>query len=142
MRQIKVISHRYTVRKINLLPLAKFGCVLGGVAMLLPGILCALGITQIIAVLRTFLEQSQAAEVDLLGMGVPVELDFINLLGLVDVQTLLTNLDDQRLAVALLIVLINIIGGGLLVAVTIMLVGWSYNLLAMLTGGLEVELRE
>jgi fatty acid desaturase len=73
---------------------------------------------------------------------VPVELNFIALLGLLDVQTLLTNLDDQRLAVALLIILINVIGGGLLVAVTIMLIGWSYNLLAMLTGGLEVELRE
>jgi hypothetical protein len=80
--------------------------------------------------------------VDLLGLGVPVELNFIALLGLLDVQTLLTNLDDQRLAVALLIILINVIGGGLLVAVTIMLIGWSYNLLAMLTGGLEVELRE
>jgi hypothetical protein len=35
-----------------------------------------------------------------------------------------------------------VLGGGLLVAVSIMLVGWSYNLLAALTGGLEVELRE
>jgi hypothetical protein len=137
-----MLSHRYSIRKIHLLPLAKFGCILGGVAMLLPGLLCAIVSTQIISLLRTFLEQSQAAEVDLLGLGVPVELDFIALLGLLDVQTLLTNLDDQRLTVALLIILINVIGGGLLVAVTIMLIGWSYNLLAMLTGGLEVELRE
>lgn len=137
-----MISHRYTVRRIHMLPLAKFGCVLGGLAMLLPGLLCAVVSTQVVALLRTFLEQSQAAQVDLLGMGVPVELDFINLLGLVDIQTALTNLDDQRWLVAVLIILLNILGGGLVVAATIMLVGWGYNLLAALTGGLEVELRE
>jgi hypothetical protein len=135
-------SYRYTVRKINLLPLAKFGCLLGGVAMLLPGLVCAVVGTQLIAVLRIFLEETQTAEVDPLGLGTPVEFDFIQLLNLEATQTLITRLDDQSFVVALLIVLISIIGGGLLVALTIMLLGWSYNLLAALTGGLEVELRE
>jgi len=134
--------HRYTVRKINLLPLAKFGCLLGGIAMLLPGVICAIGGTQIIAALRIFLEETQTAEVDPLGLGTPVEFDFIQLLNLETVQTLITRLDDQSFVVALLIILITMIGGGLLVAVTIMLLGWSYNFLAAITGGLEVELRE
>ena len=134
--------HRYTVRKINLLPLAKFGCLLGGIAMLLPGVICAVAGTQIIAVLRIFLEETQTAEVDPLGLGTPVEFDFIQLLNLETVQTLITRLDDQSFIVALLIILITMIGGGLLVAVTIMLLGWSYNFLAAITGGLEVELRE
>jgi hypothetical protein len=134
--------HRYTVRKINLLPLAKFGCLLGGIAMLLPGVICAIGGTQIIAVLRIFLEETQTAELDPLGLGTPVELDFIQLLNLETVQTLITRLDDQSFLVALLIILITMIGGGLLVAMTIMLLGWSYNFLAAITGGLEVELRE
>jgi len=134
--------HRYTVRKINLLSLAKFGCLLGGIAMLLPGVICAVAGTQIIAVLRIFLEETQTAEVDPLGLGTPVEFDFIQLLNLETVQTLITRLDDQSFIVALLIILITMIGGGLLVAVTIMLLGWSYNFLAAITGGLEVELRE
>jgi hypothetical protein len=33
------------------------------------------------------------------------------------------------------------LGGGLLIALTILLVGWAYNILAALTGGVEVELR-
>ena len=110
--------------------------------MLLPGVICAVAGTQIIAALRIFLEGTQTAEVDPLGLGTPVELDFIQLLNLETVQTLITRLDDQSFIVALLIILITMIGGGLLVAVTIMLLGWSYNFLAAITGGLEVELRE
>ena len=136
------MTHRYTVRKINLLPLAKFGCLLGGVAMLLPGLICAVAGTQIIALLRVFLEETRTAEVDPFGLGTPVEFDFIQLLNLEATQTLISRLDDQGFVVALLIILISVIGGGLLVALTIMLLGWSYNLLAALTGGLEVELRE
>ena len=136
------MTHRYTVRKINLLPLAKFGCLLGGVAMLLPGLICAVAGTQIIALLRIFLEETQTAEVDPFGLGTPVEFDFIQLLNLEATQTPISRLDDQGFVVALLIILISVIGGGLLVALTIMLLGWSYNLLAALTGGLEVELRE
>lgn len=137
-----MIIHRYSVRKINLLPLAKFGCLLGGVAMLLPGVICALVGTQIIAALRTFLNETQTAELDLLGLGTPLEFDFIQLLNLETVQIFITSLDDQSFIVALLIILISVLGGGLLVALTIILLGWSYNLLAALTGGLEVELRE
>lgn len=136
------MTHRYTVRKINLLPLAKFGCLLGGVAMLLPGLVCAIGGTQLIAVLRTFLDETQTASVDPLGLGVPLEFDFIQLLNLGSAQSMLARLDDQSFIVALLIILIMVLGGGLLVAVSIMLVGWSYNLLARFTGGLEVELRD
>jgi hypothetical protein len=136
------MTRRYTVRKINLLPLAKFGCLLGGVAMLLPGLLCALAGTQAIALLHTFLAETQTAELDPLGLGVPVELDFIHLLNLEEAQALLTRLDDQRWVVALLIILMMVLGGGLLVAFIIMLLGWSYNLLTRLTGGIEVELQE
>ncbi len=136
------MTHRYLVRKINLLPLAKFGCVLGGVAMLLPGFICALVATQTIALLHTFLAETQSTQLDPLGLGMPVELDFIRLLNLQEAQTLITRLDDQSFGVALLIILVAVLGGGLLVALTIMLVGWSYNLLAAITGGLEVELHE
>ena len=134
-------AQRYSVRKINLLPLAKFGCLLGGAAMILPGLVCAYAGVQTVGLLRVLLADWQSAEVDPLGLGVPVEFDFITLLGLEFVQSLLIRLDDQRLMVALLILLISVVGGGLFIAVTILLVGWIYNLIAALTGGLELELR-
>ncbi len=136
------MTRRYAVRKIHMLPLAKFGCLLGGLAMLLPGIICAFVGVQIVSTLRTLLDQWQTSKVDLLGLGAPVEFDFINLLSLEAVQTFLARLDDQQMMVALLIITISILGGGLLVGLIILLVGWGYNLLAALTGGLEVELRE
>lgn len=136
------MTQRYTVRKINLLPLAKFGCLLGGVAMLLPGLVCALAGTQTLAVLRTFLAETETTALDPLGLGTPIELDFIQLLNLAEAQALIIRLDDQRFVVALLIILLTILAGGLLVALTILLVGWVYNLLARLTGGIEVELQE
>jgi hypothetical protein len=134
-------KHLYTVGKINPLPLAKFGCVLGAIAMLLPGIICALASIEIIATLRTFFEQAQTSGLDVLGAGVPIKFDVIKLLGLETTQALIVWLDDQYLVLSLLIVLVSVIGGGVLVALSILILGWVYNLLAALTGGLEVELR-
>ncbi|MBN1219526.1 MAG: hypothetical protein JXM69_11395 [Anaerolineae bacterium] len=134
--------HRYKVRKINLMPLAKFGCLLGGLAMVAPGLICAVASVQIVLVLRTFLEKWQTTVLELLGGIAPVELDFIKLLGLEAILAFLTRLDDQRFGLVLLIILIGVIGGGLLVGTTILLLGWGYNVLAILTGGLEVELQE
>ncbi|MBN1993155.1 MAG: hypothetical protein JW953_10660 [Anaerolineae bacterium] len=134
--------HRYKVRKINLLPLAKFGCLLGGLAMVTPGLFCAVGSVQIVTVLRELLEKWQTTVLDLLGGLAPVEMDFTKLLGLESVLAVLIRLDEQRFLLALLIILIGVILGGLLVAVGILLAGWVYNIVATLTGGLEVELQE
>lgn len=134
-------SYRYSVRKVNLFPLAKFGFVLGGLAMILPGVICGLVIRQTVSALRRYLENWQTSAVDPLGLGVPVEFNFIDLLGLEATQTFLIGLDDQGPVLVLLIVLVSVIGGGLLIGLTIWLLGWVYNVLAALTGGLEVELR-
>jgi hypothetical protein len=134
------MPQRYKVRRINLFPLAKFGCLLGGLSMFVPGLVCAVGGLQIVAALQDLLEKWQTSEIDL-GVA-PVELDFVSLLGLETVLAILTRLDDQRLILTLLIILISVIGGGLLVAVSILLLAGVYNVLAALTGGLEVELHE
>jgi hypothetical protein len=134
--------HHYKIRKINLLPLAKFGCLLGGLGMVLPGLGCATGSVTVVAALRALLNTWQTAQVDLLGGLAPLEFDFVKLLGLETAQTVFVQLDDQRLILALLLFLICIFGGGLLAAIIILLLGWGYNVLAALTGGLEVELQE
>ena len=134
-------TQRYSVQKISTLPFAKFGCVLGGIVMALPGLICAIAGVQLIGALRALLDTWQSTKTDLPGLGVPVELDFISLLGMEAAQSLIIRLDDQRFVVASLVILVSVIGGGLLVALIILVVGWVYNLLASLTGGLEVELR-
>jgi hypothetical protein len=132
--------YRYRIRKINLLPLAKFGCLLGGLAMFVPGVFCVVGSLKIVAVLQDLLEKWQTSTLDM-GL-VPLELDFIKLLSLESTLAFLTRLDDQRLLLTLLIILVSVMGGGLLAALTILLLGGIYNVLAALTGGLEVELQE
>ena len=132
--------HRYKVRKINLFPLAKFGCLLGGLALLLPGLMCSLASVQVVGALRALLENWQQAAFDL-GL-IPVEFDFVSLLGLEAALTTLTTLDNNSFLLVLLIVLLYLIAGGLLIGVTVLLLGWVYNLVAALTGGLEVELHE
>lgn len=129
---------RYTITKINLLPVAKFGFVLSATAMALPGLVCALGGVQFVAILRGMLDGWEKAQVDL--MGLPVEFDFISLLGLETAQILLTRLDEQSLLLFLLLVVFNIVVGGGAVALILLLIGWVYNLAAALTGGLEIEL--
>jgi hypothetical protein len=133
--------HRYTLYRVNPFPLAKFGCTLGGVAMALPGLVCAVGATQLIGILRQLLETWQSSEVDPLGLGMPAEFNFIALLGLEAAQALVIRLDDQRALVWLLIFAGSIVGGGIFIAGMLLLLGWIYNLLANLTGGVEVELK-
>ena len=131
---------RYKVCKINLFPLAKFGCFLGGLALFLPGLLCSIASVQVVGALRVLLEDWQKAALDL-GL-IPVEFDFVALLGLETALATLTTLDNNSFLLVLLVVLLYLIAGGLLVGVTVLLVGWVYNLVAALTGGLEVELQE
>lgn len=131
---------KYTVARINLLPLAKFGFLLGAVAMLLPSLICAFGLTQAVWLLRQTLDGWANAETDMLGFNV-VAFNFIELLGLENMHQLLTQLTDQALMFGLLIILGCIIGGGLLIGGIVWLVGICYNLLAKITGGVEVELQ-
>jgi len=70
-----------------------------------------------------------------------VPFDFINILGLEATQQLVVTLDNQAMSVALLVVVVSVIGGGALIGGTIWLLGLAYNLVAAVTGGIEVELQ-
>ena len=131
---------KYTVRRVNILPLAKFGFILGGLALVLPGVMCGVMTTQLIAALRVLLDKLATSQADL-GMVGQVPFDFINILGLEATQQLVVTLDNQAMSVALLVVLVSVIGGGALIGGTIWLLGLAYNLVAAVTGGIEVELQ-
>ena len=71
---------KYTVRRINLAPLAKFGCLLGTLVSLLPSLLCSLSALRLLGLVRRWLEGWQEGEIEILGFT--ATLDFIKLLGL------------------------------------------------------------
>lgn len=128
---------RYSVRQINLFPIAKFGCLLGGLALIMPSILCSVISTQAISIIRTRLDEREAAGPELpLGL----ELDWLDLLGLDTFQQFIIRLDDQSAQVALFIIIATVLGGGLLIGLTAIIMGAAYNVLASITGGMELEL--
>jgi hypothetical protein len=109
--------------------------------MFLPGLICGVVSAQLVSVLSVLLEQWREAEVDI-GLGLPLGLDFVELLGLETVEMLLNRLGDQSTLLAVLVILIFVIVGGLVIGLLILVLGWIYNGLARLTGGLEIELQD
>jgi len=130
---------KYSVRKINLFPIAKFGCWLGGLAMILPGIICALIVVQGVSIVRSTLNGWATAELESLLGDIPF--DFIALLGLESLQQLIIQLDNQWYILMLLIMLSFTMGGGIFIGGTVWMLGGVYNVLAKATGGIEVELK-
>lgn len=129
---------RYTIRRIDLLPLARLGCALGAVLGVGPGLACSLTALMAASGLRRWLETWEAIEFGFLDWH--MTLDFVQLLGL---KPLLRALQAPGLASAgfalALIVAISALSG-LAIAGAILLAGLVYNLLARWTGGVIVEL--
>jgi hypothetical protein len=130
---------KYTVRRISLAPLAKFGCLLGTLASLLPSLLCSLSTLRLLGLVRRWLEGWQEGEIEILGFT--ATLDFIELLGLEPVLKLLQATGPIPWTFLILAVVVMSVAGGLLIALTIYVTGLGYNFLAWLTGGLVVELK-
>lgn len=139
---LSIINHTSAtvrVRRIAYSSLAKFGCLLGGVAMVLPGLVCGLGGVVLVRVLRVWLESWQQFNLSILGQNVG-SFDLINALRLTALLERLRILDATGplalLGVAVAVALL----GGLLLAVIVVGVGLAYNVLAWLTGGIMLEL--
>jgi hypothetical protein len=131
---------KYTIRRISLAPLAKFGCLLGILASLLPSLLCSLGTLRLLDFIRRWLEDWQEGEIEILGLT--ATLDFIELLGLEPVLRFLQAVEPMSWTFLILAVVVMSVASGLLIALTIYVTGLGYNLLAWLTGGLVVELKD
>jgi hypothetical protein len=131
---------RYTIRRISLAPLAKFGCLLGTLVSLLPSLLCSLSALRLLGFVRRWLEGWQEGEIEIVGFT--ATLDFIELLGLEPVLELLQAIGPMPWTFFILAIVVISVASGLLVALTIYVTGLGYNFLAWLTGGLVVELKE
>lgn len=133
----RLSTQRYLVHQINLFPIAKFGCLLGSLALVMPAMICSFLSTQIISALRSRLATREADRPELpLGL----EFDWLDLLGLDTFQQIIIRLDDQSIQVALFILIATILGGGLLIGFTTLLMGAAYNVLARITGGVALDL--
>ncbi len=131
---------KYRLQSISTLSIARFGCLLGWIVTIIPSLMCGVFFWGILAATRNWLAGLEHIDLDLLGFETSI--DLIELLQLEEFLTLLEALAGRALPLLLaLVIVVGILGGGL-VALTLIVLGWGYNLLAWLTGGLELELRE
>lgn len=131
---------KYRLQGISTVSIARFGCLLGWIVTIIPSLMCGVFFWGILAVIRNWLAGLERINLDLLGFETSI--DLIELLQLQEFLTLLETLGGRVLPLLLAMVIAVAILGGLLVALTLILLGWGYNLVAWLTGGLELELRE
>ncbi len=131
---------RYRVRRIAPGSLSKFGCVLGALVSLFPSLLLGGCGLLLVGGVHRLLEGWQQVEIHLLGQSIPV--DVVSLLDLDSALRTATILDGLSWSVALVTVAIGCTLGGMVFLVFGNLAGWLYNLVAALSGGLEIELEE
>lgn len=130
---------KVAIRRVSLVSLGKFGCLLGVVAAFLPSLLCGLAGLGLAKLVHRWLEGWQEVTIALLGQEV-ARFDLVHLVGLDRLLATLQVLTTASLPVLLLAVLAMALVSGAVLAVMIALVGLVYNLLAAGTGGLVVEM--
>lgn len=131
---------KYRLQGISTVSIARFGCLLGWIVTIIPSLMCGLFFWGILAALRNWMAGLGQVSLDLLGFETSV--DLIELLQLEEFLALLETIAGRALPLLLALVIVVAILGGGLIALTLILLGWGYNLVAWLTGGLELELRE
>lgn len=131
---------RYRVRRIAPGSLGKFGCVLGALVSFLPSLVLAASGMLLVGGLRRLLEGWQRVEIRLLGQAIPI--DAVALLNLESALRTVRILDSLSWWAVVATVAVGCAVGGLVFLVVSSLGGWLYNLVAAVSGGLEVELDE
>ena len=127
------------VRRIGLVSAAKFGFVSGLIRAVPLGILVAVVGRVAVGWLRRLLEGWQNSSIDM-GLLGKIPVDMVALLDLSSALSTLRTLDDWALVVVVLVFVVVVSVAGVLAALT---TGWqavTYNRLAAISGGLEVEL--
>lgn len=133
-------SSRYRIKRIGLGSLSKFGCLLGALVSFVPSLILGCGGVLMVSRLRSLLEGWESAQIHVLGQAIPI--DVIALLNLESLLRTARAADSLSWALFVLLVIAGSVVGGLLFLLVGNLAGWIYNLVARLSGGLEVELTE
>ena len=131
---------RYRVKSIRLASLAKFGCLLGGALAFVPSLLCGVTGLWTVSVARDWLEGLRQVT---FGLPAPFPSPSINVVELLGIDRLLAWLrfvDSWSALFTLAVVLGLSMAAGLVLAIVVGLLGLGFNVIASLTGGLEVEL--
>jgi hypothetical protein len=131
---------RYRVRNINLGSLSKFGCLLGVVVSCVPSLLVAAGALFAVRGIRRLLEGWQGVEIRILGQAIPI--DVLALLNLGSLLHRAQMMESLSWALFFGLAVLGACLGGLVFLVVGDVAGWVYNLVASVSGGLEVELTE
>jgi hypothetical protein len=131
---------RYRVKRVGLGSLSKFGCLLGALVSFVPSLFLGCGGMLTVRGLRSLLEGWERAQIRVLGQAMPV--DVIALLNLESLLRGARAVDSLSWALFALLVALGSVLGGLLFLIVGDLTGWIYNLVARVSGGLEVELTE
>lgn len=131
---------KYRLRGISTFSIARFGCLLGWVVTIIPSLACGLVAWRVVVTARTWLEDWERIDLNLLGFD--YTFDLIELLQLENLLVALQTVEGRALPLLVaLVVAVSVLGGGV-IAFTLVGLGWGYNLLAWLTGGVVVELQE
>ena len=133
-------SGRYRIKRVGLGSLGKSGCLLGALVSFVPSAILGYGGLRLGSWLRSLLEGWAQAQIHVLGQAIPV--DIIALLNLESLLRTARTVDNLSSTLFILVVVLGTILGGLLFLLVGDVVGWIYNLVARMTGGLEVELTE
>ena len=131
---------KYRLQGISTLSIARFGCLLGWIVTVIPSLTCGLALWGILVAVRNWFESWERVSLEVLGLEYTA--DLIELLQLEEFLNTLQVVESRAfILIVALVILVGVLGGGL-IALTSIVLGWGYNLLAWLTGGLELELKE
>jgi hypothetical protein len=131
---------RYSIQRITLTSAFKVGLTLGWVIALMPALVVAWLVTQVVARVYATVSGIQPFNITVLGQNV-ANIDPISILGQTNNVQTLTNLATNQAFTFIAVTLIVTIIGAILVLLCALLFCGGYNVLARLTGGFQLELK-
>jgi hypothetical protein len=132
---------KFIIQRIGLTSATKFGCGLGALSNIVPGLITALIAKALISSLRVLLEGWQNAELANI-FGQPIRANMLAILNLEGTLKTLQTLDNASLFFFIGMIFAWMLLGGACAAVMSGMFTAIYNLAARLFGGIEIELHE
>lgn len=132
---------RLRIRRIELASLARWGCVSGVFTALVPGLCAGWAFFTLLRMVRSTVESWRTVKIDipLIG-GLPVNI--VDLLGLASFLDWLRNADALGMFGVLLFTGAFALIAGLFVMLNLMILGFIFNTVSGIAGGIGVEVSD